>query len=133
VLDIGTVVYDPETEEKAEPFCFDARRAPNAHSRDIGFSPNVLKLTTTAFPAVEALAFVGLQRCRPSAIAGRRRQFEYCTWDAPMPIALAAPLVAGSVRSPGTRRFRFDLYFRTDYLKAFRPAVLIDNGESPNA
>src|SRR5437773_11624901 len=45
------VVYD-ESGKKVEPFYFDARRAINAHSRDVGFSPNDLQLTTTAFPAV---------------------------------------------------------------------------------
>lgn len=46
-----------------EPFNIDSRRAMNAHSHDIGFSPNDLQLTTTAYPAVEFLCLVGFCLC----------------------------------------------------------------------
>ena len=66
LLDVGLIVYDPDSpEKKVEPYYFDARRAPNAHSRDVGFSPNDLGITTTAFPAVEVLCLVGLEKSRP--------------------------------------------------------------------
>lgn len=78
-LDIGLIAYDPEDrEKKVEPYYFDARRGPNAHSRDVGFSPNSLQLTTTAYPAVELLCLIGLQRCLP-AETKQARIYDYFT------------------------------------------------------
>lgn len=131
ILDVGQVVYDPaEPTKKVEPFYFDARRAPNAHSRDVGFSPNDLELTTTAFPAVEALCLVGLQRCRPSP-GDRRRTFDYRTWRSPLPLSIASALIAGAVPLHGTRTYRFEAWFRTGQKKhkAFRAAVPLTKGE----
>ena len=131
LLDVGCIVYDPdEPTKKVEPFYFDARRAPNAHSRDVGFSPNDLDLITTAFPAVEALCLVGLQRCRPAPTA-QKRVFKYGTWSTPLPAAVVAPVVSGAVRLAGTRTYRFENWYRTGQKKhkAFRPAVFIEGGE----
>jgi CRISPR-associated protein Csb3 len=125
---VGRIVYDPrEPTKKVEPFYFDARRAPNAHSRDVGFSPNDLDMTTIAFPAVEAMCLFGLQRCRPAATS-RRRVFEYATWERPLPVAVLAPVVSGAVLVPAARRYRFENWFRTGQRKhkAFRPAVFIE-------
>jgi CRISPR-associated protein Csx14 len=128
VLDFGCVVYSPEDPtKKVEPFYFDARRAPNAHSRDAGFSADALGLTTTAFPATEVLCLVGLQRCRPSP-TGTRRVFDYRTWCVPLPISVVASVVSGAVPLPGTRTYRFESRFRTEYNKAFRSAVVIERG-----
>src|SRR5262249_28387418 len=80
--------------KKREPFYFDGRRGPNAHSRDVGFSPNDLKMTTTAFPAVEFLCLVGLQRSRPAPTA-RPRVFDYFTWTKPLAVSLLPPAVSG--------------------------------------
>ncbi|MBV9945919.1 MAG: hypothetical protein JOZ69_03630 [Myxococcales bacterium] len=128
LFDIGRVVYDPgEPTKKVEPYYFDARRAPNAHSRDVGFSPNDLELTTTAFPAVEALCLFGLQRCRPKPSPAGRRFFEYVWWSHPSRSSVLAPIVSGAVPLPGTRRYRFENWFRTGQRKhkAFRPAVVV--------
>lgn len=125
LFDRGCIVYDPrEPTKKVEPFYFDARRAPNAHSRDVGFSPNDLDLTTTAFPAVEALCLVGLQRCRP-APTNQKRVFEYRTWGTPLPVSIAAPVISAAVPMTGTRAYRFENWYRTGQKKhkAFRPAV----------
>lgn len=130
LFDVGQVVYDPdEPTKKVEPFYFDARRTPNAHSRDVGFSPNDLELTTTAFPAVEALCLVGLQRFRPEKTD--HRIFDYCTWPAPLPVSIASVIVAGKVRVPDVRRYRFEAWFRTGQKKhkAFRAAVAVAEGE----
>jgi CRISPR-associated protein Csb3 len=131
LLDHGLVVYDPDNPaKKVEPFYFDARRAPNAHSRDIGFSPNDLELTTTAFPAVEALCLVGLQRFRPTRTQ-QRRVFDYQTWGSPLPAAIAAAVACRAVSLPHVRTYRFECWFRTGQKKqkAFRPAVLVAEGE----
>jgi hypothetical protein len=55
----------------------------NVDSRDVGFSPNDLHMTTSAFPAVELLCLVGLQRCRPLK-TNEPRMFEYYTWTGPL-------------------------------------------------
>jgi CRISPR-associated protein Csb3 len=131
LFDVGQIVYDPaEPTKKVEPFYFDARRASNAHSLDIGFSPNDLDLTTTAFPATEVLCLIGLQRFRPSE-TGESRVFEYCTWSDPLPAPIAAMVVAGAVSMRGTRRYRFENWFRSGQRKhkAFRAAVPVAEGK----
>ncbi len=130
LLNVGCVVFSPEDPtKKVEPFYFDSRRAPNAHSRDAGFSPDALGLTTTAFPAVEILCLVGLQRCRP-APAGTKRVFEYRTWQVPLPISVMAAVVCGAANLPGSSTYRFESWFRTGQRKhkAFRPAVVTQRG-----
>jgi CRISPR-associated protein Csb3 len=133
LLDVGCVVYDPaDATAKVEPFYFDARRTPNAHSRDVGFSPNDLGLTTTAFPAVEALCLVGLQRCRPAPLREeQRRVFRYSVWLEPLPVSLLAAVVSGTAPTRGSRTFEFENWYRTGQRKhkAFRYAVPITKGE----
>jgi CRISPR-associated protein Csb3 len=131
LLDAGQIVYDPaEPTKKVEPFYFDARRASNAHARDIGYSPNDLELTTTAFPAVEALCLVGLQRCRPRSTE-EVRVFEYRTWRTPIPASIVSAVVAGAVPMPGIRAYRFEAWFRSGQRKhkAFRVAVPVTERE----
>jgi CRISPR-associated protein Csb3 len=125
LLDVGVVAYDPDdAEKKVEPFYFDARRGPNAHSRDVGFAPNDLQLTTTAFPAVEFLCLAGLQRCRP-AKTSQPRIYDYHTWQTPLPPILTPAAVSGLLSSIGSRGFRFENWYRTGQKKhkAFRSAT----------
>jgi CRISPR-associated endonuclease/helicase Cas3 len=129
LLDCGMVAYDADDpEKKVEPFYFDARRGPNAHSRDVGFSPNDLGLTTIASPAVELLCFIGLQRVRPVS-AGMPRIFDYHVWTQPLPIALASVAAAGLLPSSVTHGYRFESWFRTGQRKhkAFLTAKPIPN------
>lgn len=131
LLDVGTIVYDPANpDKKVEPFYFDARRAENAHSRDVGFSANDLKFTTTAFPAVELLCLVGLQRCLP-ARQSESRVYDYRTWSQPLPVELLAGVVPGAVPLPNTARYRFENWYRTGQRKhkAFRSAIKINQGD----
>ena len=125
LFDIGLVVYEPnDSEKKVEPFYFDARRGPNAHSRDVGFSPNDLSLTTTAFPAVEFLCLVGLQRCLP-AKTDEPRIYDYFTWTEPFAPVLLPAAVSGLLPHAGARGYRFENWFRTGQRKhkAFRSAI----------
>lgn len=130
------IVYDPpppqvdgvrrsKSRKKREPFYFDSDRGPNAHSRDVGFSPNDLKLTTTASPAVELLALVGLQRHRPMPTA-TRHEFDYFLWTTPLPIAVAPAAACGMLADSNAPRFRFRNVFRSGQkkLKVFMPAIL---------
>jgi len=125
MFNIGCIVYDPANiKKKVEPFYFDARRGPNAHSRDVGFSPNDLQMTTTAFPAVEFFCLVGLQRCLPVK-AEQPRMFEYHTWTNPLAPALTPAAVCGLLSYVGRLGFRFENWYRTGQKKhkAFRSSI----------
>lgn len=127
LLNVGVVAFDPDDpSKKVEPYYFDARRAPNAHSRDVGFSPNDLGITTTAYPAVELLCLVGLQRCRPVGTE-QPRVFDYFTWQEPIAPCLLPGVVSGTVRLLGGERYRFENWYRTGQRKhkAFRTAILV--------
>lgn len=116
LLDIGVVAYDPDdVTKKVEPFYFDARRGPNAHSRDVGFAPNDLGFTTIASPAVELLCFIGLQRARPVPV--EPRIFDYHVWRRPLPPSLVPAAVAGLLPDSAARGYRFESWFRTGQRK----------------
>jgi CRISPR-associated protein Csb3 len=127
MFDVGLIAYDPDNPtKKVEPFYFDARRGPNAHSRDVGFSPNDLQMTTTAFPAVEFHCLVGLQRCLPAKTL-QPRVFEYHTWTKPVPPPLVPAAVCGLLPHFARLGYRFENWYRTGQRKhkAFRSAVPI--------
>jgi len=140
-LNQGQVVFDPQDSgpestnqkkqlkkpKKREPFYLDARRGASAKSIDVGFAPDALKgLTTTAYPVVEALCLIGLQRCRPIP-TGTPRVFDYCTWSIPLEACVIPAAVSGLLTPTETRWFRFANAFRTDQRKhkAFTPATPI--------
>ncbi len=117
LFDAGLVVNDPNCpKKKVEPFYFDCRRAQNAHSRDVGFSANDLRLTTTAFPAVEFLCLVGLQRSRPVPTE-QSRVFDYFTWTNPISAPLLAAAISGYLPDIGASRYRFENMYRTGQKK----------------
>jgi CRISPR-associated protein Csb3 len=125
ILDDGCVVYDDEDRStKVEPFYFDARRGSNSTALDIGFAPDPFHLTSIAYPAVEFLCFVGLQRVRP-APTDAPRVFDYYTWPIPLPPIAAACAACGQLDSVVDQRYRFQVGFRTDQRKhkAFMPAT----------
>jgi hypothetical protein len=127
LLNVGVIAYDPDNpEKKVEPYYFDARRCPNAHSRDVGFSPNDLQMTTTAFPAVELLCLVGLQRCLP-AKTKQARVYHYSSWGQPIPPELLQPVVAAVFPLLGCTGYRFENCYRTGQRKhkAFQSAIRI--------
>ncbi len=123
-FNVGLIAYDPDDlSNKVEPFYFDARRAANAHSRDIGFAPNDLEMTTTAFPAVEFLCLIGLQRCKPLPTT-RPRIYHYHLWFLPLDPVLLPAAVAGFL--PQQLGYEFESCFRTGQKKhkAFQSAKL---------
>ncbi|MDZ4783713.1 MAG: hypothetical protein SGJ19_25980 [Planctomycetia bacterium] len=128
LLDIGMVVTNPhDPSKKKEPFYFDSRRAPNAHSRDVGFSLNDMQFTSIAHPAVELLCLIGLQVARP-ATTSVRRVYDYFTWSSPLASSLLLAASTGSLAMRGQRAYRFENWFRTGQKKhkAFRSAVPIN-------
>ena len=125
LFNIGMVVKVPgNPRKKKEPYYFDARRASNAHSRDIGFSPNDLKLPSIAYPAVELLCLIGLQVARP-AFTNQTRVYDYFTWVVPLLPDLMLAASCGKLDLPGRRGYRFENWFRTGQKKhkAFRSAI----------
>jgi CRISPR-associated protein Csb3 len=127
LLDYATVVYDTDDrKKKVEPYYFDSRRGWNAQSRDIGFAPDSLKMTTAAYPAVEFLCLVGLQRFRPASTK-QRRVFDYHKWSEPLPVLAAATAANGALSAAKLTAYRFENAFRTAQKKhkSFLPATPI--------
>jgi CRISPR-associated endonuclease/helicase Cas3 len=117
LLDIR-IAYEPsKPDNKVEPFYFDANRGPNAHSRDVGFAANDLKLETLAAPAVELLALVGLQRATPAPVPDMARNFDYSLWTRPLPVSLLPAAVNGMLFDSSIVTFRFESWFRTGQRK----------------
>ena len=112
----------PKKPKKREPFYFDGRRGASALPIDIGFSPDSLKVKTIAYPVVEAMALIGLQRCRPKPTE-TSRIFEYFIWNTPLSISVL-PLAVYGLIGNGTG-YRFENAFRTSQRKhkAFNPAT----------
>jgi hypothetical protein len=130
MFDVGmvvTVANDPA--KKKEPYYFDSRRGSNAHSRDIGFSPNDLSLTSIAHPAVELLCLIGLQVARP-AFTTHSRVYDYFTWHVPLLSNLLLAASTGFLSLTDARPYRFRNWFRTGQKKhkAFRPAIPLTQG-----
>ena len=138
LLNVGMVARDPDDPmKKVEPFYFDARRGPNAHSRDVGFAPNDLGMTTIASPAAELLCLIGLQRVRPSPLPRPKRSnpilFDYYTWSCPQPALLAPIAAAGLLSDAFALGYRFESWYRTGQRKhkAFLSAKLKPTTETP--
>ena len=113
----GMVVHDPaQPNKKVEPYYFDARRGQNAHALDVGFSPDELSMATIAYPAVEFLCLVGLQRCRPAPI-NERRQFKYFAWTHPLPIIIVQAVMNGTLPIPNTAAYQIEVAFRSEQKK----------------
>lgn len=130
LFNVGMVVTTPQDPgKKKEPYYFDARRAPNAHSRDVGFSPNDLSMTSIAHPAVELLCLIGLQVARPVP-AGKSRAYDYFTWHSPLLPGVLLAASTGFLLLPGARGYRFESWFRTGQRKhkAFRFATNLSQG-----
>ncbi len=144
VLDIAMAMHDglrqiPTSDESAFwnsarggglPFNFDSDLGAQGSARDVGFSFDPLaaseatRIRGTCKPALEFLAFIGLQRFRPREITGQNR-FIYVAWPTPLPVSVAAYVVSEAVPIPHAPTFEFRLLYRTKYLKSFLPAVSI--------
>ena len=115
------------------PFNFDSDLGAQGGAIDVGFSFDPLagsaltRIESRARPALELLAFIGLQRFRPEEIKGKNR-FLYTAWNRPLPIGVAAPAACGVMPIVGARRYEFRLLYRTKYLKSFLPAIPCTGG-----
>lgn len=115
------------------PFNFDSDLGGQGSSLDIGFSFDPLassaatRITMSARPCLELLAFVGLQRHRPTELRGQNR-FHYQTWGQPLAPVLTAAACCCQLPVRHARPFEFRLLYRTKYLKSFLPAIPLTGG-----
>ena len=84
---------------------------------DAGFSPDEQDIPVQTSPAVEILAAIGLQRCRPAPIGGKRRWFSYRPWETPLDI-IVAPAVMIGAGSPGAG-YQFPVVMRNAQYGSF--------------
>lgn len=105
IFDTGTA--GPRGKGKTiSAFYFDARRA--GTSLDLGFSANDQGMSVYDYPAVESLAFVGLQRFRPRPEeADGANSFVYTAWAEPLDVVAAAVAAGGAVRVASFGSYRF--------------------------
>ena len=117
------------------PFNFDSDLGGQGGAIDIGFSfdplaaSSLTRIETMARPALELLAFIGLQRFRPREFQGENR-FRFSVWNRPLPVAVAAVAAASLLPISQTQDFEFRLLYRTKYLKSFLPAVPLPGGSN---
>lgn len=142
VLDIATAMHtglkyvDPKVESTlwngarggGLPFNFDSDLGGQGSALDIGFSfdplasSEVTRIEGSCKPALEVLAFIGLQRFRPREIPGKNR-FVYAAWCQPLPPSVAAVVACQAVAVDKASCYEFRLLYRTKYLKSFLPAI----------
>lgn len=121
LFNTAAVLFDPIERKKVEPFYFDARRASQAHSVDIGFSPDAQGMAMPVFAATEFLCLIGLQRFRPASNGDKT--FRYVAWHLPLVPSVASAVAVGAVPMPESTNYTFRLVFRTKYSKGFLSAT----------
>lgn len=113
------------------PFNFDSNLGAQGGARDIGFSFDALtgnastRFEQPACPALELLAFIGLQRFRPLEYRDKfdLTKYRYVAWSRPLPINVAFAAACTALPVSRSKEFDFELLYRTKYLKSFLPAV----------
>ncbi len=111
-----------DKDKTISPFYFDARRA--GKSLDFGFSPDTQRMSIPEYPVVEALAMVGLQRCRPRIDESTTpMSFIYTAWSQPLGALALTGVACGMVQVPAMGNFRFTRPSRGgDYTNMFTRA-----------
>lgn len=110
------------------PFNFDSELGGQGSALDVGFSFDPLAgseathIEGTCKPALELLAFIGLQRFRPREVP-RQNRFVFSAWRTPLPPLAASAVACGAVVLPSDAQYEFKLLYRTKYLKSFLPAI----------
>jgi CRISPR-associated protein Csb3 len=142
VLDIATAMHaglssvDPAVEATlwnsarggGLPFNFDSDLGGQGSALDIGFSFDPLaaseltRIEGKCKPALEILAFIGLQRFRPRELSGQNR-FVYAAWRQPLRPSVAAVTGCQAIPVGNALCYEFRLLYRTKYLKSFLPAI----------
>lgn len=103
------------------PFNFDSDLGGVGSDLDVGFSFDPLKIRVQIRPIIEILAFIGLQRFRPS-FDEAKKCYKYSIWFNPLIPEIASVAACGLLGLKDSKRFEFQLLYRTKYLKSFLPA-----------
>ena len=109
------------------PFFFDSDLGAQGSALDVGFSFDPLdasentRIRGMSRPALELLAFIGLQRFRPRELKGSR--FVYVAWPLSLSVSVAAGAACRSLAFRDAPVYEFRLSYRTKYLKSFLPAI----------
>jgi len=119
-IQIDSKLFRP-VQDNSLPFNFDSDLCRTGNAREAGFSADTLNLKSEYRPLLELLAFVGLQRFRPQS-AEENKQFTYCAWNIRLPVSVAGAAASGNLEVTKSMQYRFELFGRTKYMKAFLPA-----------
>lgn len=84
---------------------------------DVGFSPDEQGVPVQTSPATEILGAVGLQRCRPVSVEGKRRWFAYRAWADPLDIMVVPAAMAGAIKAG--RAYEFPVVMRNQQYGSF--------------
>lgn len=103
------------------PFNFDSDLGGVGSDLDVGFSFDPLKIHVQIRPIIELLAFIGLQRFRPS-FDETRKCYKYSIWFTPLIPEVASVAACGLIGLKTIKSLEFQLLYRTKYLKSFLPA-----------
>jgi len=103
------------------PFNFDSDLGGVGSDLDVGFSFDPLKIQVQIRPIIEILAFIGLQRFRPS-FDEARSCYTYSIWFTPLIPEVASVAACGLLGMRNLKKLEFRLLYRTKYLKSFLPA-----------
>jgi hypothetical protein len=132
LFDYAAIVYNAtDSSKKIEPYYFDSRRGITSHSLDIGFSSDAIGIKSIAYPTVEFLCLIGLQRILPMSTA-TNYLYKYNTWSFPLSAQIAQIGALGLLEDENKYCFTFFVAFRTSRKKhkAFLPSTLISKGGS---
>ncbi len=102
-------------------FNFDSDASAQIAALDVGFSLDPLGMSSSTKPLTELLAFIGLQRFRPSYVSGES-SYSYGLWTIPLDPAAAFLAASTAVLPVVAQQYSFPLLYRTKYLKSFLPA-----------
>lgn len=110
------------------PLYFDSHAQCQSTALDTGFSlydlRRVLPISDSTKPALELLAFLGMQRFQLLP-ATEDSLFRFNVWSNSLPVLVASIAASGLQRLPSDRLYQFRLLNRTKYMKAFLPATPI--------
>ncbi len=108
------------------PFYFDASAYAQSTPRDYGFRPSLRKEPKNGIicPALELLAFIGLQRSRPKVSERHKDKIlSYWIWSHPTLVTLVPAVISGLLSHFRTKAFEFRMIDRTEYMKAVQTAL----------
>lgn len=103
-------------------FNFDSALGSHSSAIDVGFVLDPLGMNCKLRPAIELLAFIGLQRFRPSPVSEKSNRYMLATWSRPETLLAACSKATALIHTSDVSRYEFSLLYRTKYLKSFLPA-----------